>query len=63
MRTIAEVFRVFPEHRDDAVGRAFSYAAAFIDDRSVWLMMMYDYFFWVGSIDERDIGERDAEIG
>ena len=61
MLTIAEVYRAFPEHRDGAVGRAFSYAAAFADERSVWLMMMYDYFFWVASIDERDISQRDAD--
>jgi hypothetical protein len=61
MLTIAGVFNVFPEHRDGSVGHAFSYAAAFAGERSVWLLMMYDYFFWVASIDERDISKRDAD--
>jgi len=55
MLTIAKVFAVFPECPDGAVGRAFSYAAAFGGDRSAWLMMLCDYCFWIGGIDERDI--------
>jgi hypothetical protein len=58
MLTIARVFGLFPDHRDGAMGAAFSYAAAFGYERSVWLMLLYDYHFWVGSIDERDISER-----
>ena len=61
MLTIAEVFNAFPEHRDGAVGHAFSYAAAFAGEMSAWLMMLYDYFFWIATIDERDISEREAD--
>lgn len=58
--TIARVFRLFPDQRNGATGTAFSYAAAFGDRRSVWLMLLYDYFFWVGTVDERDASEREA---
>jgi hypothetical protein len=63
MRTIAEVFYRFPERRDGAVGHAFSYGAAFGDEMSVWVMMLYDYFFWLATIDERDISQRCADTG
>jgi hypothetical protein len=61
MLTIARVFRVFPDQRNGAMGTAFSYAAAFGHRRSVWLMLLYDYFFWIGSIDGRDVSEREAD--
>ena len=61
MLTIARVFHLFPDQRNGAAGTAFSYAAAFHDRRSVWLMLLYDYFFWIGSIDERDAEERKAD--
>lgn len=63
MLTIARVFQVFPDHRNGAAGTAFSYAAAFGDGRSVWLMLLYDYFFWIGSIDERAVSERPEDDG
>ena len=62
MLTIARVFHLFQDHRNGATGTAFSYAAAFADQRSIWLMLLYDYFFWVGSIDTRDPSEREAII-
>jgi hypothetical protein len=61
MLTIARVFQLLPDQCNGAMGTAFSYAAAFGHGRSVWLMLLYDYFFWMGSIDERDISEREAE--
>jgi hypothetical protein len=61
--TIARVFRVLPEQRNGAMGTAFSYATALGYRRSVWLMLLYDFFFWIGSIDERDPSEREAEAG
>ena len=61
MLTIARVFRLFPDQRNGVTGTAFSYAAAFGDRRSVWIMLLYDYFFWVGTIDERDASEREAD--
>jgi len=27
----------------------------------LWLMLLYDYFFWIGSIDERPVSEREAD--
>lgn len=62
MLTIARVFHLFQDHRNGATGTAFSYAAAFAGQRSIWLMLLYDYFFWVGSIDARDPSEREAIV-
>jgi hypothetical protein len=58
MLTIAHVFSLFPDQRDGALGCAFSYAAALGYERSAWVMLLYDYHFWVGTIDERDASER-----
>jgi hypothetical protein len=60
MLTIARAFRLFSDHRSGEMGTAFSYAVAFGDGVSVWLMLLYEYFFWVASIDERDAGQRGA---
>jgi hypothetical protein len=61
MLTIARVFSIFPDRRDGALGSAFSYVAAFGYGRSVWLMLLYNYFFWIGNIDERDVSEREKD--
>jgi hypothetical protein len=61
MLTIARVFQLFPDQRNGAAGTAFSYAAAFGRGRSAWLMLLYDYFFWIGSIDERNASEREED--
>jgi len=61
MLAIARVFQFLPDHRDGVTGTAFSYAAAFGHNRSVWLMLLYDYHFWIGSIDEREASEREAD--
>jgi hypothetical protein len=58
MLTIAKVFTTMPEHRNGETGRTFSYATAFGGGMSFWLMLLYDYFFWAGTIDERPVGER-----
>lgn len=57
MLIIAKAFQYLPDQRNGAAGTAFSYAAAFGQGRSVWLMLLYDYFFWVGIISERDVNE------
>jgi hypothetical protein len=62
MQTIARVFQVFPDHRSGATGEAFSYAVAMGDRMSAWVMLLYDYFFWVGTVDEREISEREAGV-
>lgn len=55
---IIEIFKMFPEHRRGKAGTAFTYATAFGHQRSVWLMVLYDYFLWMGTIDERPASER-----
>jgi hypothetical protein len=50
---IARVMKTLPDWRDGTVGTAFSYMAAFGNGISAWLMMLYDFFFWVGTIDCR----------
>jgi hypothetical protein len=41
------------ERRQREVGSAFSYAAGFDDDgRSVWVIMVYGYFFWFATVGE-----------
>jgi hypothetical protein len=47
---IARVMKAFPNWRDGNVGTAFSYVAAFGDAGSVWLMLLYDFFFWLGIV-------------
>jgi hypothetical protein len=59
--TAARVFNLFPDQRNGAMGSAFSYAAAFGYGRSVWLMLLYDYFFWIGSVDEREPAQRTLD--
>ena len=58
MLTFARVFHLLPDQRNGATGTAFSYAAAFGHGSSIWLMLLYDYFFWIGSVDERDEDQR-----
>jgi hypothetical protein len=58
MLTIARVFHLLPDQRNGSMGSAFSYAAAFGYGRSVWMMLLYDYFFWIGSVDDRDAAQR-----
>lgn len=52
---IARLFSVFAEHRDREIGKAFSYVAGFGPGMSVWLMLLYDYFVWLGTVDTRAI--------
>lgn len=48
--TIARAMKTLPIWRDGSVGTAFSYVAAFGDAGSVWLMLLYDFFFWLGIV-------------
>jgi hypothetical protein len=59
MLTMAKLFGTLPEHRDGATGSAFSYVTVFGGGVSFWLMLLYDYFFWAGTIDERPLSERE----
>jgi hypothetical protein len=47
---IARTMKAFPDWRDGSVGTAFSYVGAFADVGSVWLMLLYDFFFWLGIV-------------
>jgi len=53
MLTIARAWQTVADHRNRAVGTAFSYSAAVGEGVSFWLLLLYDYFFWAGTIDER----------
>ena len=37
--------------------------AASSNSRSIRLMLIYNYFFRIGTIDERDAGDREADGG
>ena len=49
--TIARVMMTLPDHRERSFGTAFSYMVAIGPTASVWFMMLYDYFFWCGTVD------------
>jgi len=55
MLKIARAWQTTSDHRNRAVGSAFSYAAAVGDGVSFWLLLLYDYFFWAATIDERTL--------
>jgi hypothetical protein len=49
------------ERRHREVGSAFSYVAGFDDDgRSVWVIMVYGYFFWFATVGEPYDPQSDA---
>jgi hypothetical protein len=48
--TIALAMKALPDWRNGSVGTAFSYLAAFGDGGSAWLMLLYDFFFWLGTV-------------
>jgi hypothetical protein len=49
----ARLYAMLPEHRDRALGKAFSYVVAFGGGISAWMMLLYDYFMWIGTVDYR----------
>jgi hypothetical protein len=51
--TIARALKTLPDWRDGSVGTAFSYVAALGPEFSLWFMLLYDFFFWVGTVDTR----------
>ncbi len=54
---MARIYSRCPERRDREIGKAFSYVAGFGSGFSVWLLMLYDYFAWVGTVDTRSIAD------
>ncbi|MEK7992249.1 MAG: hypothetical protein AAB403_00440 [Planctomycetota bacterium] len=49
----ARLYGQCSERRDREIGKAFSYAAGFGPGFSIWLMLLYDYFAWAGTVDMR----------
>jgi hypothetical protein len=60
LQSVALVFELFGDKRSGVISDAFSYAAAFGYSRSAWIMLLYGYHFWIGTIDERDPSEHEA---
>lgn len=58
---IARVYRALKDRRDREIGSAFSYVACFGLDFSIWVMLLYDYFVWVGTVDTRKPASRPEE--
>ena len=64
MLKMARVWGMVTDHRNRSVGTAFSYTAAVGPAVSFWLLLLYDYFFWAATIDERLPNEQaDASAG
>ena len=53
--TIARALIKFADRRDRSIGTAFSYVAGLGPGFSVWFMLLYDFFFWLGTVDSRDV--------
>jgi hypothetical protein len=49
----AEVHGTLIDRRHRSIGTAFSYVAGFGNGFSVWLLLLYDHFAWVGTVDCR----------
>jgi hypothetical protein len=62
MQTIARSMHLLPDRRDGSVGDAFSYVGSFGGGMSFWLMLLYDYAFWLGTVDERALGEQGSPV-
>jgi hypothetical protein len=60
IREFARFYSRAPVRRDRAIGNAFSYAAGFHEDISFWMMLLYDYFAWLGTVDGSLAGSREA---
>ena len=53
--TIARALKTLPDWRDRSVGTAFSYVGAIGSQFSFWFMLLYDFFFWLGTVDSRGV--------
>lgn len=51
--TIALALKTLPDWRNGSVGTAFSYLGAIGPECSFWFMLLYDFFFWLGTVDSR----------
>jgi hypothetical protein len=50
IQQFALLYSMCTDHRAKAVGDAFNYLAAFHQDFSVWLLILYDEFAWAVTI-------------
>jgi hypothetical protein len=57
--TIAQAMRTLPDWKNGSMGTAFSYVASFGFGISMWFMLLYDFFFWVGTVDCRAVNEQE----
>jgi hypothetical protein len=48
---ICRVLAVFRDRGHGYIGRAFGYLAALEPESSAWLMQLYDFFVWLGTVD------------
>lgn len=46
----AQIYHRLPDKRDRSIGDAFSYVVGFHANWSVWLMMLYNQFFWLAIV-------------
>jgi hypothetical protein len=51
--TMARLLLTVADRRDGAIGTAFSFMAGIGQHVSFWVMLLYEYFFWAASIDDR----------
>jgi hypothetical protein len=49
-QTFATVFSKCPDHRNREIGNGFSYVAGFAPIASVWLLLLYEYFVWIATV-------------
>lgn len=51
IESFVQMYDLCTERRERALGKTFSCVAGFRESRSVWLMLLYGYFAWVGTLD------------
>lgn len=47
---VAQVYRLCSDRRSKEIGSQFSYSAGFNSQFSVWLLLLYQYFVWVATV-------------
>jgi hypothetical protein len=58
--TMAKALFSVPDRRDGAIGTAFSFMAGIGQHVSFWGMLLYEYFFWAATVDERPKAETQS---
>jgi hypothetical protein len=52
--TIARAFMSCPDRRHKEIGQAFSYAVGFNKSWIVWILMLYEFFIWVATVETKN---------